>query len=326
MRTSLFLAAAVAQLLAQASGAAAQAPAPTPAERVDGLFQRWGGETPGCAVGVDGPGFAPVRRAYGLAELEHRVPATVDTIYEAGSVAKQFTAAAVLKLEEAGKLSVGDPIARYFDGVPADKAAITIHHLLSHQAGFPGAIGDDRDRVGRDEFVRQALATPLLFAPGTGYEYSNVGFSLAAAIVEKVAGTSYEAFAREALWLPAGMRDTGTTTSSLILPGASVRSAGDSALRAAHRRSRDASSAASSSDTSPSPAAARISASTSCGSVSASPSASIISSAPASAGRSAPPTSRASCTACASMNSSIDGVTGCAISRATACAALSTSR
>src|SRR4249919_72108 len=127
-------------------------------------------------------------------------------------------------------------------------------------------------------------------------------------------------------WTSCGMRETGTTTSSLILPGASVRNAGDNALRAAQSLSRAASSAASSSETRPSPSATRIRASMACGRVWASPSASTISSAPASAGSSAPPTSRASRTQSPSMNSSIDGVTGCAISRATACAAEATSR
>lgn len=133
-------------------------------------------------------------------------PATVSTV---GSITKQFTGTAVLKLEEAGKLSVDDPLTKYFDGVPEDKRGITIHHLLTHQAGFPGAIGSDAERVGRDEYVRRALATDLLFPPGERYEYSNVGYSLAAAIVEKVSGRPYEEYLRAELFAPAGMDDTG---------------------------------------------------------------------------------------------------------------------
>jgi CubicO group peptidase (beta-lactamase class C family) len=150
-----------------------------------------------------------LERGYGMADPGRDLPVSAATVFTTGSITKQFTAAAVLALEATGKLAVGDPISKYLGEVPSDKAAITIHHLLSHQAGFPGAIGDDRERIGRDAFVRQALATPLRFAPGSGYEYSNVGFSLAAAIVEKVSGRSYEAFLRETLWLPAGMRETG---------------------------------------------------------------------------------------------------------------------
>ena len=151
--------------------------------------QGYGARVPGVAAATD-----PVRS---------------DTVFTTGSITKQFTGAAILKLEEAGKLSVSDPISKHFAEVPADKRAITIHHLLTHQAGFPGAIGDDAERIGRDAFVRRALATPLAFAPGTKYDYSNVGYSLAAAIVEQVSGESYEAFLRERLWLPAGMAETG---------------------------------------------------------------------------------------------------------------------
>lgn len=133
-------------------------------------------------------------------------PATVSTV---GSITKQLTGTAILKLEEAGKLSVDDPITKYLDGVPEDKRGITIHHLLTHQAGFPGAIGDDRERVGRDEYVRRALAIGLLFPPGERYEYSNVGYSLAAAIVEKASGRPYEEYLRAELFAPAGMDDTG---------------------------------------------------------------------------------------------------------------------
>jgi CubicO group peptidase (beta-lactamase class C family) len=150
-----------------------------------------------------------LERGYG-----ERVPGrsdrvAADTVYTTGSITKQFTAAAILKLEEAGKLKVSDPMARHLDGVPEDKRAITIHHLLTHQAGFPGAIGDDLERIGRDEFVRRAFATPLQFAPGTKYDYSNVGYSLAAAIVEKVSGEGYEAFLSRELFQPAGMKETG---------------------------------------------------------------------------------------------------------------------
>ncbi|MCK7490868.1 MAG: beta-lactamase family protein [Comamonadaceae bacterium] len=96
-----------------------------------------------------------------------------------------------------------DPVTRYFDGVPADKASITLHQLLTHSSGLadPGDIGD-YDPVPLPEYVRRVFAEPLLFAPGTGYEYSNANFSLLGAIIEKLTGLSYEAFLRERI-LPA---------------------------------------------------------------------------------------------------------------------------
>lgn len=150
-----------------------------------------------------------LERGYGRIAPGSDRPVTADSVFTTGSITKQFTAAAILVLEQEGKLAVSDPITRYLPGVPEAKRAITIHHLLSHQAGFPGAIGDDFERVARDEFVRRALAAPLLFPPGAGYEYSNVGYSLAAAIVERVAGEPYERFLARKLFGPAGMRATG---------------------------------------------------------------------------------------------------------------------
>ncbi len=146
---------------------------------------------------------------YGLRDREKGLPNGPQTVHAIGSITKQFTAAAVLELAEQKKLSVGDPLERHFKDVPEDKRGITLHQLLTHSAGFPGAIGDDYAPVEREEFVRLALATPLRFAPGSAYEYSNVGYSLLGAIVEQSSGKSYEAFLQEALLAPAGLTHTG---------------------------------------------------------------------------------------------------------------------
>jgi CubicO group peptidase (beta-lactamase class C family) len=155
----------------------------------------------------DDPVFA---EGYGLADRARGLrwtPATVSTI---GSITKQFTGAAILKLEERGRLKVTDPIGLYFKDVPADKAGITLHHLLTHSSGLtdPDDVGDF-DAISLDDFVRKVFARPLLFAPGKGYEYANANFSLLGAIIEKLSGLSYEAFVRENLFLPCGMYETG---------------------------------------------------------------------------------------------------------------------
>ncbi len=149
-------------------------------------------------------------RGYGLADREHGIrwtPATVSTI---GSITKQFTGAAILKLQEEGRLRVSDPVSKYFPNVPSEKRPITLHHLLTHSSGLidPEKIGD-WDPISRDEYVRLVLAEPLLFAPGSGYEYANANFSLLAAIIEQLTGKSYEKFIRERLFLPCGMYETG---------------------------------------------------------------------------------------------------------------------
>ncbi len=131
------------------------------------------------------------------------------TISTTGSITKQFTAVAILKLEEEGKLKVTDKISNYFDDVPVDKAEITIHHLLTHGAGLPGAVGDDYEILSAREFQQRAMNAELLFNPGEGYEYSNVGFTLAAMIVEQLSGKSYEEFLIQEFFKPAGMENTG---------------------------------------------------------------------------------------------------------------------
>jgi len=156
----------------------------------------------------DTPLFA---EGFGLADREHKVAWTPGTISDIGSITKQFTAAAILKMEEGGKLRVSDPIGKYFDGVPADKAAITLHHLLSHSSGLSDPDIDDFDPVPLAEYVKQTFDKPLLFVPGKGYSYSNANFSLLGAILEKLAGKSYENVLRELLFMPLGMYETGYT-------------------------------------------------------------------------------------------------------------------
>ncbi|OGD37020.1 MAG: hypothetical protein A2V45_03030, partial [Candidatus Aminicenantes bacterium RBG_19FT_COMBO_58_17] len=148
-------------------------------------------------------------KGYGLADRENKVKQTAETVFSIGSITKQFTGAAILKLEMMGKLKVTDLISKYFGEVPADKKEITLHHLLTHTAGFKGALGDDYDPTGREDFIKLALSSKLLFKPGERYEYSNVGFSLLGIIVELVSGKNYEGFLYEELFKPAGMERTG---------------------------------------------------------------------------------------------------------------------
>jgi CubicO group peptidase (beta-lactamase class C family) len=149
-------------------------------------------------------------KSYGMADRARGIRLTTDSVYNLGSITKQFTAAAILTLEMQGKLSVTDLASKYLDGVPPDKAAITLHHLLTHSSGLESDFSQtDYDPVGREEYVRRALQSKLLFTPGAGYEYSNAGYSLLAAIVERVSGQAYEAYLTDRVFKPAGMRETG---------------------------------------------------------------------------------------------------------------------
>jgi CubicO group peptidase (beta-lactamase class C family) len=157
-------------------------------------------------IAVDGNVL--LKKGYGLADSKNNIPFTADTVFNIGSITKQFTAACILKLEMQKKLSVQDRITKYFDNVPFDKQDITLHHLLTHTAGLVDSIGEDEELIGREEYLKKAFASELIHAPGK-YDYSNVGFSILAAIVEKISGQEYEHFLYEQTLKPAGMEHTG---------------------------------------------------------------------------------------------------------------------
>ena len=146
---------------------------------------------------------------FGWADRAARVRAGCDTVFDIGSVTKQFTAAAAMKAEMLGLLDVHDPISRWLGPVPADKATITVQELLTHTSGLIDSLGGDDERLTRHRLVTRAMAAPLRSAPGTAYHYSNVGYSLLAVIVERASGTSYERFLAAHLFRPAGMTRTG---------------------------------------------------------------------------------------------------------------------
>ena len=111
-----------------------------------------------------------------------------DTVYDIGSITKQFTAAAIVKLQQMGRLRIGDRIGRWVGPVPADKAGITLRQLLTHTAGLPDALGDDYDVLTREQMLAGALSAPLVAPPGRAFPYSNVGYSVRAAVVEAASG------------------------------------------------------------------------------------------------------------------------------------------
>src|SRR5215203_4515564 len=152
-----------------------------------------------------------ISKGYGYSDDERKIKNSPNTVFDIGSVTKQFTAAAILKLEMQGKLSTDDKITKYFQRVPPDKSDITIHQLLRHSAGLPGGVGGDFERITEAEFVAKVLNSPLRFPAGTRFGYSNVGYSLLALIIEKVSGQSYEQYLYENIWKPAGMETTGYT-------------------------------------------------------------------------------------------------------------------
>lgn len=149
-------------------------------------------------------------KGFGFADKAKKIKNTPSTVFDIGSVSKQFTAAAILKLEEQGQLKVEDYITKYFKNVPEDKKKISIHQLLTHTAGFVHDIGEtDFDKIPTDEYFNRVLSSKLLFKAGLKHEYTNVGYSLLARIIELTSGQTYEKYLHENLFKPAGMDYTG---------------------------------------------------------------------------------------------------------------------
>jgi CubicO group peptidase (beta-lactamase class C family) len=208
---------ALATLVLVSNTMTAQAPRPKSQPEVDAIFNRYTASTPGCAVAADVKGQAVIRAAYGSANLEHDVPITTDTIFEAGSVSKQFTAAAVALLARAGKLSLDDPVRKYVPELPDFGSPITIRQLLHHTSGLrdwgglASLAGWPRTtRVHTHAHVLDILSRQrvLNFAPDTRHSYTNSGYNLAAIIVSRVSGMSFAAFTKAAIFDPLGMTDT----------------------------------------------------------------------------------------------------------------------
>jgi CubicO group peptidase (beta-lactamase class C family) len=161
------------------------------------------------AVLVEHRGKEVISQGYGYREVRHRRRNSPQTVFDIGSITKQFTAAAILKLEMEGRLSTDDTLSLFFDNVPGDKSKITIHHLLRHSSGLQSVVGGDYDRITEARFVDTVMKSPLKFASGTAFSYSNIGYSLLAIIIEKISGMSYETYLYENLWRPARMEMTG---------------------------------------------------------------------------------------------------------------------
>lgn len=155
-----------------------------------------------------------LHKAYGLADRESRRPMTVDTGGSIGSIVKPITKAAIVKLESEGKLRMDDTLSKFFDNVPPDKAGITLQQVIDHKAGFPDIFGDDYEPATKEWVIEQIMKTPLIAKPGEKVEYSNCGYSLLGAVIEKTSGTPYEKYVHAQLFTPAGTPRIG-----YLIPG-----------------------------------------------------------------------------------------------------------
>jgi CubicO group peptidase (beta-lactamase class C family) len=162
------------------------------------------------AVLVADNGKIVLSKGYGDANKEKNISFTKETVFNIASLTKPFTAA-VLRLKQEGKLNTSDTIGKFFENAPEDKKDITIHELLTHTGGLRFDIGGRRENWTRDEVVGKILASKLNSKPGEKYSYSNAGYMLFAALIEKLSGASYENYLEEKFFKPAGMKNTGFT-------------------------------------------------------------------------------------------------------------------
>lgn len=203
----------LAALVALPAPALAQV-APETAAKIEALFAGFSATTPGCVVGISEGGKTVIEQAFGQADLEHDVANTTATMFEIGSVSKQFTAAAILLLERDGKLKLSDDIRKYLPEMPDYGTPITIEMLLNHTSGLrdwgsvANAMGKPRgERTFSNAEVLDITARQkeLNYKPGTEYSYTNTGYNLAAIIAERASGKLLTTLTRERLFDPLGM-------------------------------------------------------------------------------------------------------------------------
>jgi CubicO group peptidase (beta-lactamase class C family) len=198
-------------------------PASAQADKVDdyvkaGMEQQ---KIPGLSLAVVRNGEIIKAQGYGLANVELNVPATPETIYQSGSVGKQFTATLVMMLVEEGKMSLDDRIGKYIENAPDLWKDITVRHLLTHTSGLSNDLYDHidmRQDYTEDELVQQIAALPLDFQPGEKWSYSNPGYVMLGILIHKATGKFYGDLLREKIFGPLGMTTARIISEADIVP------------------------------------------------------------------------------------------------------------
>jgi CubicO group peptidase (beta-lactamase class C family) len=185
--------------------------------QVDELFSQWDKpDSPGCALAIIQNGEIIYQRGYGMADLEHSIPISPNSVFEVGSNAKQFTAACIIMLAKQNLLSLDDELKKYISEIPEYSHPITLRHLIHHTSGlrdyldlmhYSGMIFEN-NYPAKGIIALLARQKSLNFAPGTEQLYCNSGYFLLAQIVERVSGKSLRDFAEENIFGPLGMKNT----------------------------------------------------------------------------------------------------------------------
>ncbi|MES1217735.1 MAG: serine hydrolase domain-containing protein [Bacteroidota bacterium] len=200
--------------------------------QIDKLFENVNTTTPGNVISITRHGQPIYQKAFGMADLEHNVVNTTETIFEAGSVSKQFTAASILLLVKAGKIALKDDIRKFFPDFPDYGNVITVEHLLHHTSGLrdwgsvAGIGGWPRGtRKYTTAHVKEIIwrQKQINFIPGSEYSYSNSNFNMLMLLVEKVSGETFQQFTQEHIFTPMGMTHTRWRDNyNTVVPGRAI--------------------------------------------------------------------------------------------------------
>jgi CubicO group peptidase (beta-lactamase class C family) len=180
---------------------------------------------PGLALAVLKNGKPLYVKGYGVATLEHAVAVAPSTVFQLGSIGKQFTAVAVMMLADEHKLNLDDPLSKYLPEVPAGWSKVTLRLMLNHQAGIPQYTTPQRQLLDLShdysdgELIALAISQPLDFEPGTDVSYSDVGYVLLGFVINRVAGEFYGDFLQRRIFQPLGMNRTRIISDADIVPG-----------------------------------------------------------------------------------------------------------
>jgi CubicO group peptidase (beta-lactamase class C family) len=175
---------------------------------------------PGLSLLVVRDGKIMRAEGYGLANVELQVPAKPETVFQSGSMGKQFTATAVMMLVEEGKMGLDDPVTKYLKGAPPTWQQVTIRELLSHTAGFTDYPKnfDFRKDYSESQMLKIVEGIPLAFPPGTKWSYSNLGYLTLGIVIHQVTGEFYGDFLEERIFRPLGMSTTRIISEADIIP------------------------------------------------------------------------------------------------------------
>ncbi len=174
----------------------------------------------GLSIGIIVNGKIVMAKGYGLANIEHNIPATQNSVYKIGSLSKQLVATGIMTLVQSGKIKITDTVTKYFKDAPATWGNITIRHLLNHTSGLVRESPAFQPmQVQHDTvLIKAAYKVPLVFATGTRWQYCNLGYFMLADIIRQVSGKSFQQYMQEEVFAKHGLSTMQSTSTKMLVP------------------------------------------------------------------------------------------------------------